>query len=86
MMISVFSVGSFLIMPGAGSHINLASDYGFYTLFKAFLIEINDTIHNPVIGNGSRVHPKLFHAGYVFLYFVRAIQKAILCMGMKMYK
>ena len=67
-------------------HINLAADYGLYTLSLTFLIKINNTVHNAVVGQGHSALSEVFNRANKLSYTAGAVKKAVFAMQMKMNK
>ena len=56
------------------------------SLLLRLFIEINYTIHYPVIRQGTGIHPEFLHAGYHFRNLPRAVQQTVAAMYMQMCK
>ena len=68
--ITVISVRCFLVKSGSGSDVYLTAYDRFYSLPGTFLVEIDDAVHDTVIGDRSGIHTELFDPGHIFLYLV----------------
>ena len=73
MIIAVIAVAALPVEAGVGCHIHLTSNDRADSLRLSFLIKFDHTEHIAVVGDRGTVHPKLFYAGNIILYFVRAI-------------
>ena len=51
----------YLILPGAGSHIDLAADDGLDSLRLARLVEVHHAVHDAVVGDGHGALAQLLH-------------------------
>ena len=86
MIVPVAPCAGFPVKTGSRRHIDLTAQNRPDSLRPALLVEINSAVHHPVIGDGRAVHSQFFYPGYIFLYFIRAVQKTVLCMRVKMRK
>ena len=66
--------------------IRLTADDRTDSLLLRFLIEINDTVHRPVIGDRDGIHAKLLRACDKLGNAARAVEKAVACMNVQMCK
>ena len=75
-----------LVQHPPGSGIDLAANHRMDALLAAFLVELDDTEHGPVVGDGQRIHPQLLRPGHDVLDPCRPIQQAVFRMYMQMCK
>ena len=85
-MIIACSVHLGTFLPHPRRKIDLTADDGVNTLGLCLLIKSYGTVHNAVVGNGDRIHPKFLRAPDEFLDPTRAIQQTILRMHVEMGK
>ena len=86
MIIAVVAAANFPVKAGARSNVNLAAQNRINSCGTGSTVKIDDSVHNAMISNGGTVHPKLFHTGNVFFYFVGTVQQTVFCMDVKVRK
>ena len=74
------------VKAGAGSHIDLAADDGLDPRRLAGLIEVDNAVHHPVVGDGYRFLPQLLHPLDQALDAAGPVQQGVFRMRMKMCK
>ena len=86
MVIPIISAGQLFVKPGIGSHINLTAYDRLDPGLLGGPVEVDNPIHNAMVGDGRTVHPQLFYPLHIFLYLIRPVQKTVLRMDVKMCK
>ena len=85
-IIAVVACGCLTVKTRSRRDVDLAAEHGLYPLGKAFLVEIDDAVHDAVIRDRGRRHSELFHPLYVFFYFIGAVEQGPLRVRMKVAK
>ena len=70
------------VSPASGGHIDLAANDRLNTRFLRRLIEVDDAVHCPVIGDGNGSLAQLLHPAHELFDPARAIQQAVFRMNM----
>jgi hypothetical protein len=70
------------VEPGAGCHVNLASDNRFDPLGFAGTVKVDHAVHDAVVGDGNRILPQLPGAFCHAADPAGTVQKAEFCMDM----
>ena len=86
MIIAVVAGSRLAVKTRAGGYVDFAAKHGLDPLGKTLFIEIDDAVHDAVIGDRGRRHAQLFHALYIFFYFIGAVEQRPLRVRMKMTK
>ena len=75
-----FVAVSIFIQMTSGGGVNLAADDGLYSLSLAFFVEVHDSEHGSVIGDGQACHTQFLCPGYHVLYAGCSVQKTVFSM------
>ena len=86
MEIAVLSGRIFAVETGSWRDINFTPDDRPDPLAHAFLIEINDAVHDAVIRDRSAVHPQFFYPADIIPDLVGTVQQTVFGMCMKVSK
>ena len=70
------------VSPASGGHIDLAANDRLNPRFLRCLIEVDDAVHCPVIGDGNGSLAQLLHPAHELFDPARAIQQAVFRMNM----
>ena len=81
-IITVLFFANLLVKPGTGRHIDLTSQNGLDPCSFCRPIKIYAAKHDTVVRYGCTIHSQFFYSGYIFIYFIRTVQQAVLCMYM----
>ncbi len=68
------------------SYIDFAADNGFYPCFFSCHVEIDSTIHCPMVSNGKAIHAQFLGFGNKLWNTAHTIKQTVLCMNMEMGK
>ena len=79
-------VGAASVMPASHCDVRLTADNRLYALILCGFIEVDDTVHDPVVCNGYCRHIVIQCRFDYFIYLGCSIKQAITCMKMKMNK
>lgn len=71
-----------LVQMGSGGDVHLTADDGLDAGFLAFLIEFDDPVHDPMVGDGQSRHAQFLGIGHQVRNPAGPIQQGILGMGM----
>ena len=75
-----------LIEPTAFGHVDLASDDGLDAFLDAGFIELHDTVHHTVIGNGNGILPHFLGTPRNIRHAASSVQQAVFAVQMQMGK
>ena len=70
------------VQVGPGGDVHFTADDGLDPGFPAFLVELDDSVHDPVVRNGQSRHPQFLGILDQFRDTAGPIQEAVLGMGM----
>ncbi len=68
------------VEPGAGGHVDLASNDGLHPRRLAGPVEVDDPVHHPMVGDGHGGLAQLLHPLHQLVDAARAVQKGVFCM------
>ena len=87
MIVSALAVSpGLLVKPGARGHVDFTAKDRLDPRGLCRLVEVNDAVHDAVVGDGHAVHSQLLHPGNTFLYFIGSVQQTVLCVNVQMCK
>ena len=82
MVVAVLALSDLPIEAGAAREIDLTAEDRLDSLLLRLLIEVDDTLHHTVIGDGHRITPEIPAAHDHIRDPTGAIEKAVACMNM----
>ena len=82
MIVAILPAGYFLVKTGIRCHINLTPQNGIDSCSLGLFIEINNTVHNTMVGDGTGRHAQFLNTFYIFFDFVGSVQETVLRMDM----
>ena len=83
MIVSVLSCGTFSVKTAFRGNVDLTAEDRFDSLLHCLPIEIDAPVHDAVVRDRACCHPELFDLGYIFRYFVGAVQQRIFRVDVK---
>ena len=86
MIVPVIPVTGFPVKPGAGGHIDLASQNRIDPLLFCLLVKVDDAVHHAVIRDGCRSHAQFLYPGDILFDFIGTVQKTVFRMCVQMDK
>ena len=82
-IVSILSCGTFPVKAAFRGDVDLTAENRFDSLLHGLPIEIDTPVHDAVVRNCAGCHPELFDLGYIFRYFVGAVQQRIFRVDVK---
>ncbi len=83
-VIAVLAAGEFLVKAGVRGHIHLAADDRINPRRLGLPVELQNPVHDSVVGDGGAVHAQFLHPPYILLDLVGTVQQGILRVDMQM--